>query len=52
MILPRSGKREAGTPGHFRLRLFNCLKELLLLSRSHLAESQARYKAEFDKGIG
>ena len=47
--IPR--KREADTPENFRLRFLHRLKELLPLARSRLAESQARYKAGFDKGI-
>jgi Chromo (CHRromatin Organisation MOdifier) domain len=49
MEIPR--KRVADPPEIFRLRFLHCLKELLPLARIRLAESQARYKAGFDKGI-
>jgi hypothetical protein len=47
--IPR--KLEADTPENFRLRFFNRLKELIPLARSRLAESQARYKAGFDRKV-
>jgi Chromo (CHRromatin Organisation MOdifier) domain len=47
--IPR--KREADTPENFRLRFLNRLKELIPLARSRLAESQARYKAGFDRKV-